>query len=142
MRDLGLPELGFMVENTVLQRALWDRLQEQDVTLLCPAKLEALEAINGGWRFTLDNGEMHTARLVIGADGANSQVRQRAGIGIHGWNYSQSCMLISIRAEHDAGDCTGSNLRPTARAPICLFSMAGHRWSGMTIPPEFASCRQ
>lgn len=122
-QDLGLPELGFMVENNVLQRALWDRLQEQDVTLLCPAKLEALKAINGGWRFTLDNGEMHTARLVVGADGANSQVRQRAGIGIHGWNYSQSCMLISIRAEHDAGECTWQQFTPDGpRAYLPLFN--------------------
>lgn len=121
-QDLGLPELGFMVENTLLQRALWERLQEQNVMLLCPAKLTTLDAVNGGWRFTLDSGDTHTARLVIGADGANSQVRQWAGIGIHGWNYSQSCMLISVRAEHDAGDCTWQQFTPDGpRAYLPLF---------------------
>jgi 2-octaprenyl-3-methyl-6-methoxy-1,4-benzoquinol hydroxylase len=35
-------------------------------------------------------------KLVVGADGANSQVRQMAGIGVHAWQYQQSCMLITV----------------------------------------------
>lgn len=120
--SLGLPELGYMVENRVLQRALWQRLQQQDVALLCPARLKALSEYNGGWTLTLDNDQQIKARLVVGADGANSQVRQLAGIGIHGWNYSQSCMLISIQCEHPAGDTTWQQFTPNGpRAFLPLF---------------------
>lgn len=98
--SLGLPELGYMVENRVLQRALWQRLQQQDVQIICPARLQNLQAVDDGWRLTLTDGTPLTARMVVGADGANSQVRQLAGIGIRGWNYAQSCMLISVRCEH------------------------------------------
>lgn len=120
--SLGLPELGYMVENRVLQRALWQRLQQQDVTLLCPATLKDLTQHNGGWTLTLDNDQQVMARLVVGADGANSQVRQLAGIGIHGWNYSQSCMLISIQCEHPAGDTTWQQFTPQGpRAFLPLF---------------------
>ncbi|EHC73444.1 Putative 2-octaprenyl-3-methyl-6-methoxy-1,4-benzoquinol hydroxylase, partial [Salmonella enterica subsp. enterica serovar Minnesota str. A4-603] len=38
------------------------------------------------------------------ADGANSQVRQMAGIGIHAWQYAQSCMLITVKCENAPGD--------------------------------------
>jgi len=110
--SLGLPELGYMVENSILQRALWERLQQQEVSLTAPAKLKTLHSCNGGWQLTLENGDKLNARLVIGADGANSQVRQLAGIGIRGWNYAQSCMLISVRCEHDAGDCTWQHFTP------------------------------
>lgn len=121
--SLGLPELGFMVENSVLQRALWQRLQQQEVALKTPARLQTLQACNGGWALTLADGEKLHARLVVGADGASSQVRQLAGIGIRGWNYAQACMLISVRCEHDAGDCTWQHFTPTGpRAFLPLFN--------------------
>ncbi|MBN1085077.1 2-octaprenyl-3-methyl-6-methoxy-1,4-benzoquinol hydroxylase [Erwinia aphidicola] len=137
--SLGLPELGFMVENSVLQQALWQRLQQQPVQLLCPARLRDLQSENGGWQLTLDNGEQLHARLVVGADGANSQVRQLAGIGIHGWNYSQSCMLISVRCEHDAGDTTWQQFTPDGpRAFLPLFD----RWASLVWYDSPARIRQ
>jgi len=120
--SLGLPELGYMVENSVLQRALWQRLQQQDVRLICPTRLRDMQSTNGGWRLTMASGETLKTRLVVGADGANSQVRQMAGIGIRGWNYAQSCMLISVRCEHDAGDTTWQQFTPQGpRAFLPLF---------------------
>ena len=121
-RSLGLPELGYMVENSVLQLALWQQLQQQDVTLISPARLEDLQPCNGGWQLSLENGEKLHARLVVGADGASSRVRQLAGIGVQGWSYAQSCMLISVRGEQDAGDCTWQQFTPEGpRAFLPLF---------------------
>lgn len=137
--SLGLPELGYMVENSVLQRALWQRLQQQPVQLLCPAQLQDLQPVNGGWRLTLADGEALDARLVVGADGANSQVRQLAGIGVHGWNYAQSCMLISVRGEQDAGDTTWQQFTPQGpRAFLPLFD----RWASLVWYDSPARIRQ
>jgi 2-octaprenyl-3-methyl-6-methoxy-1,4-benzoquinol hydroxylase len=121
--ELKLPLLGHMVENHVLQRALWQGLAEHpQVTLKTPATLTSL----------LHDGEMHqllfaddtdlAAKLVIGADGATSQVRQMAGIGIHAWQYQQSCMLITVRCEEDPGDSTWQQFTPEGpRAFLPLF---------------------
>ncbi|MBP2196867.1 3-demethoxyubiquinol 3-hydroxylase [Pantoea cypripedii] len=120
--SLGLPELGYMVENSVLQRALWEKMQEDGGTLCSPATLENLLPHSGGWHVQLDNGTTLDARLVVGADGANSRVRQLAGIGVHGWNYAQSCMLISVECEHEAGDATWQQFTPEGpRAFLPLF---------------------
>lgn len=120
--SLGLPELGYMVENAVLQRALWERMQQLDITLMCPTTLENLQQENSGWRLTLDNGQVLHTRLVVGADGANSQVRQMAGMGIHGWSYAQSCLLISVTCEHPAGDVTWQHFTPQGpRAFLPLY---------------------
>lgn len=120
--SLGLPELGFMVENGVLQRALWERMQQLKVTLISPATLENLQEENGGWRLNLDNSQTLHARLVVGADGANSQVRQMSGIGIHGWSYAQSCLLIGVTCEHPAGDTTWQHFTPQGpRAFLPLY---------------------
>lgn len=121
--SLGLSELGFMVENSVLQWALWQRMQQLSVTLLCPATLSNLQQQNNRWRLDLDNGESVQARLVVGADGANSQVRQMAGIGIQGWDYAQSCMLISVLCDAPAGDATWQQFTPQGpRAFLPLFN--------------------
>ncbi|TQC64485.1 3-demethoxyubiquinol 3-hydroxylase [Pantoea dispersa] len=119
---LGIPELGYMVENSVLQRALWEQMQQDGVTLLCPASLQALQAHSGGWQLQLDDGTTLDSQLVVGADGANSRVRQLAGIGVRGWNYAQSCMLISVECEHEAGDATWQQFTPDGpRAFLPLF---------------------
>lgn len=120
--SLGLPELGFMVENSVLQRALWEKMQEDGVTLLCPASLQSLQSHHAGWHVRLDDGTVLDTKLVVGADGASSRVRQLAGIGVRGWNYAQSCMLISVECEQDAGDATWQQFTPDGpRAFLPLF---------------------
>ncbi|WP_034913352.1 3-demethoxyubiquinol 3-hydroxylase [Erwinia sp. 9145] len=138
-QSLGLPELGYMVENSVLQRALWERLQRQQVNILSPARLSDLQPHSGGWHLRLEGGKTVSARLVVGADGANSQVRQLAGIGIHGWNYTQSCMLISVKCGRDAGDCTWQQFTPDGpRAFLPLFD----GWASLVWYDKPARIRQ
>lgn len=122
--SLGLPELGYMVENSVLQRALWEQMQAQGVTLLCPATLAAAEPQPGGWSLTLDDGRKIETRLLTGADGANSQVRRLAGIGVSGWEYAQSCMLISVECEQLPGDSTWQQFTP--QGPRAFLPLFGH----------------
>ncbi|EEU8515204.1 2-octaprenyl-3-methyl-6-methoxy-1,4-benzoquinol hydroxylase, partial [Salmonella enterica] len=75
-----------------------------------------------GYALELADGEWVTPKLVIGADGANSQVRQLAGIGIHAWQYAQSCMLITVKCENAPGDSTWQQFTPTGpRAFLPLF---------------------
>ncbi len=110
--SLGLPELGYMVENSVLQWALWEKMQAQEITVLCPSSVRTAEYRDGFWQLTLDNDQQITTRLWTGADGANSQVRHLAGIGVSGWEYSQSCMLISVECENSPGDSTWQQFTP------------------------------
>ncbi|MDU3067780.1 MAG: FAD-dependent oxidoreductase [Escherichia coli] len=87
--------------------ALWQALEAHPkVTLRVPGSLIALHRDNDLQELELKGGEVIRAKLVIGADGANSQVRQMAGIGVHAWQYAQSCMLISVQCENDPGDST------------------------------------
>jgi 3-demethoxyubiquinol 3-hydroxylase len=105
--SLSLPELGFMVENRVLQLALWQQMAEcPNLTLLCPSRLQSMMRVDDYWKVMLDAQQEIQGRLVIGADGANSLVRRLAGIGTGGWQYRQSCMLITVEADADQQDTT------------------------------------
>ncbi|MCK9788385.1 3-demethoxyubiquinol 3-hydroxylase [Providencia rettgeri] len=124
-QSLGLPELGFMVENRVLQLALWQECEKySNLDLVCPAKLINLYQPKSQeeWILALDDGRALQAKLVIGADGANSQVRKMAGIGSRGWQYRQSCMLISIQTQQSQQDKTWQQFFPSGpRAFLPLY---------------------
>ncbi|MDW5500658.1 3-demethoxyubiquinol 3-hydroxylase [Pseudomonas lundensis] len=121
--SLGLPELGFMVENRILQLALWQQLEQCDnLTLCCPARLRSLQRTDDHWQVTLDSSETLQARLVVGADGANSQVRHLAAIGTSGWQYRQSCMLITVETGAPQQDVTWQQFFPSGpRAFLPLY---------------------
>ena len=138
--ELKLPLLGYMVENTVLQQALWQALEAHPkVTLRVPGSLIALHRHNDLQELELKGGETIRAKLVIGADGANSQVRQMAGIGVHAWQYAQSCMLISVQCENDPGDSTWQQFTPDGpRAFLPLFD----NWASLVWYDSPARIRQ
>lgn len=138
--ELKLPLLGYMVENNILQLALWQALEAHpNVTLRVPASLKALHRREGGHLLVLDNGDELAVTLVVGADGANSQVRQMAGIGIHAWQYQQSCMLITVKCENDPGNSTWQHFTPNGpHAFLPLFD----NWASLVWYDTPARIRQ
>lgn len=139
-RELKLPLLGYMVENNVLQRALWDALEAHpQVTLRVPAALSGLHTDGDHHQLTFEEGEPLTAKLVVGADGANSRVRQAAGIGIHAWQYQQSCMLITVECEAEAGESTWQHFTPDG--PHAFLPLFGN-WASLVWYDTPARIRQ
>ena len=97
--DFALPQLGFIVENSLLQQALLDVLDNTDVELRFAAPIADLESKWGGYRLTFEGGNSLYADLVIGADGARSLVRDRVGIETSVWSYEQTALVTHVRPE-------------------------------------------
>ncbi|WP_058911691.1 3-demethoxyubiquinol 3-hydroxylase [Entomohabitans teleogrylli] len=139
-RELALPELGFMVENSVLQRALWQALEAHpQVTLWCPAELTAMSAGDGGRTLHFADGRSLRAALVVGADGAHSRIREWSGIGIHAWEYQQACMLITVRCDAAPGSATWQAFTPTG--PHAFLPLFEH-WASLVWYDTPARIRQ
>lgn len=97
--DLGEPLLGWIIENRVMQYVLLERARQwPTLEIRCPATLAAAQALTtGGWQVRLSDGQEITTRLLVGADGAQSRVRQLAGIAISGWEYGQTAVVAHVR---------------------------------------------
>ncbi len=96
--DLGEPDLGHIIENRVIQQALLQTLEDwPSVTLFCPARLQAFEKTAQQVTVTLDNGTELQAALLVGADGAHSQVRELAGITWRVDDYAQKGVVAVVQ---------------------------------------------
>ncbi|MGP1947387.1 MAG: FAD-dependent monooxygenase [Arsenophonus sp. NC-PG7-MAG3] len=121
--SLNLSELGYIVENRILQLGLWQQFfQYPNLTLLCPAKLVTMQRQKQQWKITLSNSHKLSAKLIIAADGSYSQLRSLAGIGSNGWQYTQSCLLITVKMKQSQEDITWQQFFPSGpRAFLPLF---------------------
>ncbi|XP_062214032.1 uncharacterized protein LOC133915047 isoform X2 [Phragmites australis] len=153
-RDVGKEYLGCVVENKVLCNSLLLRLQEELddiekviyptrlVSLTFPSKIrqagightsEELHRSNLV-KLDLSDGQTLYSKLVIGADGSKSNVRQIAGIKTTGWNYPQSAIICTV--EHVAeNDSAWQRFLPSG--PIALLPI-GDNFSNIvwTMSPE------
>ncbi|MFW2177307.1 MULTISPECIES: FAD-dependent oxidoreductase [unclassified Moraxella] len=95
--------LGSMVEPFIIEKSLYDGFDDEDVTPylthIAGHKVTSLDWLGDGYRVTLDNGDSHTAKLLIGADGRGSMVRQTAGIGLDTLAYHQTAICCAIKTE-------------------------------------------
>ncbi|MBI2295271.1 MAG: UbiH/UbiF family hydroxylase [Betaproteobacteria bacterium] len=96
--DAGLRELAFIVENGRLQHALWQTAREQ-ARIYCPANWTAVEFGANSASLTLEDGAEIAARLVVGADGADSRVRAQAGVAVTPSEYRQLGVVANFSCE-------------------------------------------
>ena len=97
--ELGESYLGHMVENNQIQAALWQQFPDT-LSVLCKATvLKLTEELDGICLSTEQHGELR-AKLVIGADGAQSIIRKLANVGCSGWQYQQACLLIHVKTAY------------------------------------------
>lgn len=97
--EFAIGQLGFIVENLLLQQALLNVLDDLDVELLFASPLAGLRADGQRFRPQLEDGRELRADLVIAADGARSFVREAAGIQTREWPYGQSAFVTHLRPE-------------------------------------------
>jgi 2-octaprenylphenol hydroxylase len=96
----GVSELAWIVEDGLLQAALWQGLELQDrLELFAPAECERIEISAGAVRLALRDRRMVSARLVVGADGARSLVRGQAGIAAEERPYGQVAVVANFACE-------------------------------------------
>lgn len=128
--DLQTDFLGFSGQHQAMLTALQKTLTASgQVQWFCPARVTEVSYGADAATVTLttaDRGSLQVqARLVVGADGARSPVRQGAGIGTKGWKYWQSCVTFVV--EHDAPRNDVAFERFWGTGPMGVLPLPGNR---------------
>jgi 2-octaprenylphenol hydroxylase len=99
--DVGEPNLGYIVESRVLQAALLDAFVAAGGTVQA-AQLSGLHVGEDSVAVETTAGPL-TARLVVGADGAQSAVREAVGLTSDVVDYRQSAIVATVATDrsHD-----------------------------------------
>lgn len=126
--DINRTELGFIVENRIIQLALLDRLQNfKNVTFFCPESIKSINYCNKQSQLELAQGKTLNTRLLIAADGGESQVRKVAGLGISSRDYKQHALVISVVTQYAQQDITWQRFVPSG--PQAFLPLSGNHGS-------------
>ena len=126
--DLGASNLGHIVENCVLQGAAIDALDDYDnLILYCPEIVQSIAPAlaDGSTVVQLGSGQALCTRLLIGADGAASQVRRATGLATREWDYRQSAIVACVETEKAHLDTAWQSFMPTG--PMALLPLPSDR---------------
>ncbi len=138
--ELGEPDLGHIVENKVTQLALNQALKKADtITCYQPDKLQHYQLSDNEDRViaTLESGEQISATLLVGADGANSQVRKLAGIDFEQDDYGQSGLVAVVNTEKPHEFTAWQRFQPTG--PLAFLPLSdGSSSIVWTLPADRA----
>lgn len=139
---LGRDQLGWIVENNLLTDRLWAALPAAGVRLHCPARVESMEQGDastdaGGVRLRLDDGTRLEARLAIAADGADSTLRQLAGLQVSSHDYRQRGVVAFVETEKPHEQTAWQRFLPSG--PLAFLPFVDGRSSIVwTLPNEEA----
>lgn len=127
----GFEALGYVVENRDLGQLFAGALPAlTNVEMLCPARLQALEADAGAITAQIEcDGAMRTitARLLVGADGGRSVVRRLGGIEADCVDYGQNAIIANVTPAQ--AHLNRAFERFTTDGPLALLPMSGNRCS-------------
>jgi len=148
-------ELGWIVEHGLLVDRLWAALPAAGVQLLCPERVTGLEPGRPergaeGATLELGSGRRLRARLVLAADGADSQLRTLAGVETAGHDYSQRGLVAFIETEQPHRDTCWQRFLPGGPLAFLPFAAidagappgGGHCSSIVWTLPEAEAARQ
>ncbi len=98
--ESGVSELGWILESSLMACELWENVKRQgNLTLLCPATPRSIEIDQDAARLTLQDGRTIAGKLLVGADGRDSWVRQAAGLQALDTPYGEMGLVANFDCE-------------------------------------------
>ena len=125
--EFAVPQLGYIIENVLIQVALLSKLESSDVIVKFEEPITSMNEVGDRFEVKLAGGEKFKPDLLIGADGAASFVRTGAGIGVTSWLYSQTAFVTHLQPEHGHRNTAWQRFLKTG--PVGLLPLSDGRVS-------------
>jgi len=140
--------LGHIVENKVALAALLATAEECSLPVLGGAKVVAMSEPQNGRRqltcqLSVNSGEPEersfSAKLIVGADGAMSKIRQLAAIPLWQWDYGHHAIVATVATERENQSTAWQ--RFTSDGPLAFLPLANSHLSSIvwSTSPAHAS---
>lgn len=143
-REILDDDVAYIVENDVLLEAVNIELKSssiKNVDILYEAKVTGYELSKSRSQeniVKMNNGDSYSCDLLIGADGANSAVRQAMGVQYVTWNYDQMGIVATLHlAEESANTTAWQRFLPTG--PIAFLPLDSTKSSLVWTTPKSLS---
>ena len=125
--DIHEPTLGYILEQSVIQKALTQRLDTfENLTLYRPLKVERFELTHDAMQVHLSNEEIVSTKLLVGAEGAHSYIRYLAGIAYDMHDYGQQAIVANIKTERPHQFTAWQRFLPTG--PLAFLPLQDKHW--------------
>lgn len=125
--ELGLEAFGWNIENAELTEALAAKAQANGSIRLIPGLVSRIEPGVSGVTLSGEGLAPLHARLVVGADGRRSRVREAAGIATRDWRYPQTALTAILAHARDHRE-TSTEFH-TRTGPCTIVPLPGRRSS-------------
>lgn len=115
--EMGYSNVGAVIPNHVIEAELWQNITSQ-ISLYCPA--EAIKFTYTGNKpvITLADDSQITAKLVLGADGRNSWLRQQLQIDTETYSYQQSAIVATMSSSASHKKTAWQRFLPTGQLAL------------------------
>lgn len=144
----GRDALGWIAEQRLIVGRLWAALQHAGVVLHCPRRVAAIEGNPAAMAnaapqtafadevvtLLLDDHSRLRTRLVVAADGAESNVREQAGITVSRHDYRQRGLVAFVETERPHADTAWQRFLPTG--PVAFLPFRDGRCSIVWTLPD------
>lgn len=121
--EIAQDQFGMNVPNNVLRAALVKQVVATKNITVHTAKLVSCDPQAAGISAALDNGETINAKLLVGADGRKSAVRNAVGIGCKEKDYDQRAIICRLDHTKPHNETSTEFHRPSG--PFTLVPLPG-----------------
>jgi 2-octaprenyl-6-methoxyphenol hydroxylase len=121
---IGDEPMGYIIENFHLREALFKRAEKfENIKIIAPAKYKDIKFEDDGCTVTLSDKTIINSKLLIAADGKNSNIRKIAGIKTHSWDYEHHGIVCTIAHENHHQFTAQERFLP--EGPFAVLPMSG-----------------
>jgi len=140
--EVGVPALGYSIQSRDLGKVLWQHVKKTpQIQVLCPAKVVDFQESDGLIHVqveqTVDSESVPInieAKLIVGADGTDSQVRKILQLPLEEKSYQAFGVLAQIETEEHPNNWSFE--RFTEDGPVALLPMKGHAHKAVLVCPK------
>ena len=120
--EIGQPKLGDVVTNNAILTGILALLADhKNLRFLSKDSLKTLDPQKESIKVCTEGGESISCKLVVGADGGLSSVRELSSIKIRTWSYEQKALIANLKAEKSHKNIAYQVF--TKNGPIALLPM-------------------